>query len=72
TNKVKPPPLNRQAGQSRKRSKEARDFATEFFNAQVKGAQRSKRETYTCSRCQEAGHNVRSCTTPPMEIEAAG
>ncbi|ETM30595.1 hypothetical protein L914_21729 [Phytophthora nicotianae] len=28
TNEVKPPPLYRQAGQSRKRSKEGRDFAT--------------------------------------------
>ncbi|ETK79514.1 hypothetical protein L915_14642, partial [Phytophthora nicotianae] len=80
TNEVKPPPLYRQAGQSRKRSKESRDFATgkrrtpnrEFFNSQVKGARRSKRETYTCSCCQEAGHNVRSCTTPLMEIEEAG
>ncbi|KAG1693221.1 hypothetical protein DVH05_023686 [Phytophthora capsici] len=109
TNEVKPPPLYRQAGQSRKRSKEARDFETgkrrtpnrgecagttapivrqcvprdvhsdddskaiaEFFSLQVKGARRSKRETYTCSRCQEAGHNVRSCTTPLMEIEEAG
>ncbi|ETL85803.1 hypothetical protein L917_14710 [Phytophthora nicotianae] len=61
TNAVKPPPLYRQAEQSRKRSKVARDFATgkrrtpnrEFFNSQVKDKRMSKREIYTCSRCQE-------------------
>ncbi|GMF21329.1 unnamed protein product [Phytophthora fragariaefolia] len=43
-----------------------------YFNEQVKGARTIKRKDYTCSRCNQIGHNVRSCTTPLTEIEESG
>ncbi|GMF58889.1 unnamed protein product [Phytophthora fragariaefolia] len=43
-----------------------------YFNDQVKGARTIKRGDYPCSRCNQIGHNVRSCTTPLTEIEESG
>ncbi|GMF41121.1 unnamed protein product [Phytophthora fragariaefolia] len=43
-----------------------------YFNVQVKGARTIKRGDYTCSRCNQIGHNARSCTTSLTEIEESG
>ncbi|OWZ04038.1 hypothetical protein PHMEG_00024135 [Phytophthora megakarya] len=49
----------------------ARQIA-DFFDDHLKGPSTSKQDTYKCSRCGQALHNIRRCTASLAETERVG